>query len=187
MQKVAIIVTLCMAMSSWGQTLKERELIKQGVADQPMRVLLTTDASDYSILRSQTFNVDPTDQDIVLLSKRMFATVTDEKSLGVGIAAPQVGVLARVLWVKRFDKHEKPFECYYNLSWKPVSSIYQLGPEGCLSIPDQRGQVYRHQAIEITYQDAQAKQHVEVVSGFTAVIFQHEGDHLIGQLFTDLV
>jgi peptide deformylase len=57
--------------------------------------------------------------------------------------------------------------------------------EGCLSIPDIAGAVYRNYTIQLIYWDLEGKFHEEIVEGFTAVVFQHEYDHLNGTLFTD--
>ena len=56
--------------------------------------------------------------------------------------------------------------------------------EGCLSIPDINGEVLRNYTIQLTYYDKEGKFHEEIVEGFTAVVFQHEYDHLNGILFT---
>ena len=62
----------------------------------------------------------------------------------------------------------------------------QTGPEGCLSIPDIAGDVERSQQIVIRYTDPETLSEVrDTVDGYTAVIFQHETDHLDGILFTD--
>lgn len=62
----------------------------------------------------------------------------------------------------------------------------QSGPEGCLSIPDARADVERAKTVVIRYTDPATLQTVrDTVSGYTAVIFQHETDHLEGVLFTD--
>ena len=61
-----------------------------------------------------------------------------------------------------------------------------MGPEGCLSVPGMRGNVRRSTAIEIEYRDPfDFELHRERVEGFTAVIFQHEIDHLDGILYVD--
>ena len=60
------------------------------------------------------------------------------------------------------------------------------GPEGCLSVPGLRGLVKRHSKIGISYTDISTLERVdEEVEGFTAVIFQHECDHLDGILYID--
>jgi peptide deformylase len=70
-----------------------------------------------------------------------------------------------------------------------VDSLYGepvLGPEGCLSVPDMMGKVLRYPDIIVSYTDIGTMQTVrDTVSGFTAVIFQHETDHLDGILYTD--
>lgn len=58
-------------------------------------------------------------------------------------------------------------------------------PEGCLSVPDRYGDVARPQQIEIRYRDSRFIRRREVIRGYTAVIFQHEVDHLDGILFID--
>ena len=108
---------------------------------------------------------------------------------GVGIAAPQVGINRRVIMVQRFDKEEKPFEFFYNIEIKKTYGEKVVGWEGCLSIPAGFGQVERWQDIDIEY-DAEADGKIvrksENIKGFTAVIFQHETDHLNGILFIDV-
>jgi peptide deformylase len=137
------------------------------------------------VLQSVSANVDLKDELLPLLTQRMLATVKDTVNPGVGIAAPQIGINRNVIWVQRFDKPGEPFEVYLNpkITWR--SALMRKGTEGCLSIPDIRGDVLRNYTIRITYYDLAGKHHDEMVEGFTAVIFQHETDHLIGILFTD--
>ena len=116
----------------------------------------------------------------------MLETVNDPYHGGVGIAAPQVGVLRRMVAVQRYDKAGRPFEIYVN----PVITSYgedkALGGEGCLSVPDLRGEVERSQTIEIEWRDPVSFElRSERIEGFTAVIFQHEIDHLDGILYID--
>ncbi|GEM50460.1 peptide deformylase [Empedobacter brevis] len=165
----------------------EVSLIKQKKAYEPFRVLLTTAEADLKILKSQSIDIDPKDPAIKLLADRMYATVQDEASKGVGIAAPQIGINRNAVWVQRFDKEGEPFEFIINpkISW--YSEIVRHGREGCLSIPDIFGKVYRSLVLRLEYYDLEGHFHDETVEGFTAVIFQHEYDHLIGMLFTDRI
>jgi len=165
----------------------EIELIQSKSAKQPMRVLLTTSKSDSIVLRKISKDLDPKDPQLKLLAERMYATVQDEASKGVGIAAPQVGINRNAIWVQRFDKEEQPFEFYINPKITWLSSILRYGREGCLSIPDEFGKVYRSLALQLNYFDLEGNQYEEIIEGFTAVIFQHEYDHLIGKLFTDRI
>lgn len=166
-------------------TKDELKLIQAKSAQTPMRVLLTTSSSDTKILKSISKDLDPKDPYLPLLADRMYATVQDELSKGVGIAAPQVGINRNAIWVQRFDKEGQPFEFYINPKITWYSSILRFGREGCLSIPDQFGKVYRSLALQLNYFDLEGNQYEEIVEGFSAVIFQHEYDHLIGKLFTD--
>jgi peptide deformylase len=62
----------------------------------------------------------------------------------------------------------------------------QIGPEGCLSIPNLNGDVNRFERIVVNGQDAEGNPFTVEASGFLAVAFQHEIDHLNGILFTDI-
>ena len=120
------------------------------------------------------------------LEQKLIATVTSPEQDGVGIAAPQVGLLRRVVAVQRFDKEGEPFEVYPNIRVIRTRGEMAPGPEGCLSIPNRRGDVMRYQDIDISYTSPfTLKDTVETIQGFTAVIFQHETDHLDGVLYID--
>jgi peptide deformylase len=107
-------------------------------------------------------------------------------SLGVGIAAPQVGILKDIIWVQRFDKEDLPFEVYLNPKIIQYSKKTQTRKEGCLSIPNRSETLNsRAYAILISYDTIENTQVVEMVEDFTAVIFQHEIDHLNGILYLD--
>ncbi|HNW52076.1 MAG TPA: peptide deformylase [Prolixibacteraceae bacterium] len=121
------------------------------------------------------------------LKRALLQVVTDSLTGGVGIAAPQVGLGVQMIYVKRFDKEGTPFEVYFNPKIEEYSDSVNSGLEGCLSVPGYRGKVDRSQNIEISYLDSTGKKQRESVSGYTAVIFQHETDHLKGTLYFDLV
>ncbi len=172
--------------SSWSD--QERSLIN---AARYSRMELTTIDNRPDSLLLRTPSTPLTKSDILSpvfgrLAASMIETVCDEGHRGVGIAAPQVGILRRVVVVQRLDKKGGPFEIYVNpeIVWR--SEECATGGEGCLSVPNKRGRVLRHTAIDITYNDAitfaPCKEHIE---GFVAVIFQHEIDHLDGVLYID--
>ena len=123
--------------------------------------------------------------DYAVLRRRMLATVQDPQNSGVGIAAPQVGILRRMIAVQRFDKPGAPFEFYLNPEIVESSAETAPGREGCLSIPGLAGTVVRAQRIVLRYRDERFAEKTETIDGFTAVIFQHETDHLDGILYTD--
>jgi peptide deformylase len=165
-------------------------LIQEGEINDPMRVLLITNKKDSVLLRTQSSDVlFPEDKTMLdYFSKRLVASMTNPENPGVGIAAPQVGILKNVIAVQRFDKKDKPIECYYNPVITQYSTLKQPCLEGCLSIPNKmdttRNRAY---AILLEYQNIEGKKNIELVEDFTAVIFQHEIDHLRGILFTDHV
>jgi peptide deformylase len=117
----------------------------------------------------------------------MYKTVTDSLSLGVGIAAPQVGVNKRVILVQRFDKAGEPFEAYLNPTIIQYTALQETRREGCLSVDNFRCEVERSYAILISSFSVDGIFRIEMVEGFTARIFQHEIDHLDGILFTERV
>ena len=144
-------------------------------------VILRTPSRELSVkaLKSETFRT---------LAEKMRRTVTDPSQDGVGIAAPQVGVNKRVIWVMRLDKEGEPMELYANPVILSRSEAVVDGEEGCLSIPGLRGSVSRSVSIEISYTSLETFQTVtETVEGYTARIFQHECDHLDGILFIDRI
>ena len=154
-----------------------------------MRVLTVDTPSDLEILRTPCVDFP----DGVLrsgiyrtLAANMVATVTDPGQDGVGIAGPQVGLSRRIVAVQRFDKDGEPFEVYPNIRIESLSGEITHGPEGCLSIPGKRGIVPRYSKLIVSYKDpASLKTVRDTVEGFTAIIFQHEVDHLEGILYTD--
>ncbi|WP_127534148.1 peptide deformylase [Paenibacillus kobensis] len=116
------------------------------------------------------------------LLKDMAETMYDAE--GVGLAAPQIGISKRVIVVDIGDEESGLIEMV-----NPVivsSEGEQLGPEGCLSIPNLNGDVKRADLIKIAGQDRNGNPFEVEASGFLARAFQHEIDHLNGVLFTDI-
>ena len=165
----------------------ERRLIVR--SDSVMRVLNIFDPADTAVLRAQSTDLSDRSlrsKDFKMLSAKMLRTVTDPSQDGVGIAAPQVGINRRIVAVQRFDKSGEPFEVYPNIHIDTMMGPRVCGPEGCLSVPDRRGIVPRYREIVISWKDPTTLQGMrDTVRGFTAVIFQHECDHLDGILYTD--
>lgn len=164
--------------------------IESMVPEGTMRVLTIADPADNEVLRAPSSDLSKKalrSEDYAVLCSLMVATVTHPSQDGVGIAGPQVGLNRRVVAVQRFDKEGEPFEVYPNISITWASDSKAAGPEGCLSVPDRREDVLRSTEIEIEYADPSAGYEMvrEKVSGFTAVIFQHEIDHLDGVLYID--
>ena len=191
----ALLLTLSCSIQKSSSTVQqnsfsknETQLIHEGGINDPMRVYLITSQTDSILLRQKCAPIDPdsTNEDLMLFVNRLYRTVTDSNSLGVGIAAPQVGVLKNVIWIQRFDKKNLPFEVYLNPRIIQYTEKKQPCPEGCLSIPNKQATTQnRAYAILLEYDKLNGEHKIEMVEGFTAVIFQHEIDHLNGILFID--
>ena len=166
-------------------TEKEKAIILSGDPNSKLHVYLTTNDKELAILKAASQDIKFDDPLLETLEKRMYLTVNDPQHAGVGIAAPQVGINKNAIWVQRFDKAGEPFEFFINpkIIWR--SKLTRLGAEGCLSIPDRREEVERSYAIRLQYWDKKGNIFEENIEGFTAVIFQHEVDHLYGILYPD--
>ncbi|MEG1234770.1 MAG: peptide deformylase [Acinetobacter sp.] len=123
------------------------------------------------------------------LAAAMQATMLERN--GVGIAAPQVYVSKRVIIVAsrsnpRYpDAPEMDAVVMVNPEILEQSEVTVLGEEGCLSVPNERGQVTRAETIKVQYFTLQGELVETVFQGFPARIVQHEIDHLNGILFVD--
>lgn len=168
-----------------GFTSNEKAIILSGDTATMLRVTQITEAEELKVLTTVSKDINPKDPLIKVLAQRMYLAMRDVTRPGIGIAGPQVGINRNIIWVKRYDKEGEPFELYLNprISWK--SELLRKGPEGCLSVPDTTGNVVRHHAIRLSYFNPQGEAKEEIIEGFTAVIFQHETDHLNGILFTE--
>lgn len=130
------------------------------------------------VLRQRCFEVEAFDEKLWTLLDDMKDTVKKER--GAGLAAPQVGVLRRVVVV---DVDEGYFE-FIN----PVLLIQkgsQTGWEGCLSVRGQSGVVTRPSRVTLSYQDRFGEKHVLKAKDFFARAICHELDHLDGVLYID--
>lgn len=172
-------------VSAQNFTKEERKLIESGDINMMLRVFQVTEPTELKVLEAKSKVIDVKDPLLSVLINRMLLTLKNPEHVGVGIAAPQVGINRNIIWVQRFDKQGEPLEVYINpkIVWRSV--LLRKGKEGCLSIPKLRGDVLRNYTIKLDYLDKEGKQKEEMIEGFTAVIFQHEVDHLNGILFTD--
>lgn len=178
------LLILC-GLTAQNFTLTERNQILAGDTAKMMRVLVYNNPSDLMILNSQSIDIDPADPLLPLLANRMYKAMVDTANPGVGIAAPQVGINRNVIWVKRYDKPGAPSQFCINPRILKYTILHRKGGEGCLSLPEERGLLYRSYAIFIEYKSFDGLNHKEMVDDNTAVIFQHEIDHLNGLLFPD--
>ena len=106
----------------------------------------------------------------------------------VGIAAPQVGYFQRIVIVDvSLMKRPVPNHGHMVLVNPEITHWdgFELGREGCLSVPDYTGNVIRAEHIRLAAQDPWGEHHDYEMTGFEARAVQHEVDHLDGILFLD--
>lgn len=189
MKKSISVIFLFVSIVAFSQrfTKEERNFILEADSTQQFKVIQITEPNELKILKAVSTDINPKDKLLPIVAKRMYLAMLNPENPGIGIAAPQVGINRNLFWVQRLDKPGEPFEFYINpkIVWR--SELLRKGMEGCLSIPEDTGNVYRNYTIKITYFDLKGNFKEEIVEGFTAVIFQHEEDHLNGILFTDRI
>ncbi len=130
------------------------------------------------VLRQKAQEVDRVDKKTLRLLDDMAETMYAAN--GVGLAAPQIGVLKRIVVI---DIGEGLIELL-----NPVITYREgaaVGPEGCLSVPDYEGEVERAEIVHCEFYDRKNRKQFIKADGLLAVAIQHELDHLDGVLFID--
>ena len=139
------------------------------------------------VLRGKAKAIKKVDQDTKTLIDNMVETMREAP--GVGLAAPQVGILSRVIVVEWGDDEEdeskKKLYTLVNPEIVKKSKETVLGVEGCLSIPKFVGEVERSEKVTVKGFNRNGQPVKINATGWLARIFQHEIDHLEGILFTD--
>lgn len=123
-----------------------------------------------------------------VLGESMLTYIKNPKHNGIGLAAPQVGVNKRMVVIglpKRLDDEEYPLILMINPKITQKSSETEVGEEGCLSLPNLRGNVVRSLWVEAEWLDIKGKKMKKMITGFGAKVIQHEIDHLDGVLISD--
>jgi len=140
-----------------------------------------------SILRQKAAPVDLEEPGLPDFLQDLMHTMYERD--GVGLAAPQVGVGKRIFVIdpgwSGEEKHRQP-----RVIINPVvesSSGETVYEEGCISIPGIYARVIRPSTIRVSFTDPQGNRISEELTGYSAIVFQHEYDHLEGVLFTDRI
>lgn len=144
----------------------------------------------HPVLRAPTREVTVFDDRLADFCQRMFTIMEEHK--GVGLAAPQVGVSARIFITDHLRRKDSPGSGDPRVWINPHieaadgNTVYE---EGCLSFPGMYAKVPRHNRFVIHWQDAtgaRLSQRLDVEAGdFLGIVVQHELDHLDGRLFVD--
>jgi len=149
------------------------------------------------VLRTKSRKVQKVTRQLVDLAYQMLETMHEVE--GVGLAAPQVGVLQRLFVAELPEDPDDPDDTAKEAALRKLrgqtfilfnpeivkSQGEQVGLEGCLSIPGWVGEVSRCEQVTVQGLDERGKKVRHKVEGYMARVFQHEIDHLDGILFTD--
>lgn len=136
-------------------------------------------------LKKQAAAIADLSDELRALADDMLETMYDAP--GVGLAAPQVGILQRLVvldCVKGENEHPRPL-VMFNPEIVASSDEMNVYEEGCLSIPEQFADVTRPAEVEVRWIDQNGKEMQETFDGLWATCAQHEIDHLDGKLFID--
>ena len=136
-------------------------------------------------LKKMCATLPDVDDRIRKLADDMLETMYDAP--GIGLAAPQIGVLDRIIvmdCVKDEDEAPNPM-VLINPEIIAASDETNVYEEGCLSIPDQFAEVTRPKQVQVRWMDLNGSEQTQEFYGLWATCVQHEIDHLNGKLFID--
>jgi len=135
-------------------------------------------------LRKVCKHVDIFDNNLQLLCDDLIETMY--AAPGIGLAAPQIGILKKVI-VMDCDKETQDHKPIILINPKIVwaSEEKRSYEEGCLSIPETYAEISRADKVKVTYNDLLGKRNETIFSDLWATCVQHEIDHLNGKLFID--
>lgn len=142
-----------------------------------------------SVLRKQAEDITKEYPELPKLIKDMYETL--ERSEGIGLAAPQVGLPIRLLILDLnplsdiYPQYKGVLKTMINAHIEETDGSPVSREEGCLSLPGIHESVTRKEKIKVTYLDENFEQHTEWFEGYMARVIQHEYDHLEGRLFID--
>jgi peptide deformylase len=131
-------------------------------------------------LKKKAKRVPNVDDAIRTLCASMVSTMYENN--GIGLAAPQVGVLKQIIVV---DKGNKEALILINPEIIFESEEKVSMEEGCLSIPEKFDYVTRPETISVKFRDTKGRAHFNTYDGLIARVIQHEIDHLYGKLFVE--
>lgn len=133
------------------------------------------------VLREKCREVKTIDKNILALVEDMIDTVSDSGISGIGLAAPQIGVLKRIIIVFL----NKKFETFINPEIKILDNEMLEDEEGCLSVYSIKTIVKRPRKIKLSAKNLKGDEVELEAEEMLARIFMHEIDHLNGMLFID--
>lgn len=159
--------------------------------------LVTVTQDNHEVLRKIAEEVEiPVSKETQQIITDMKSLVVDELKNPVGLAAPQVGISLRIMLIEipeeaaayKQDANALPLTVFINPSYTPIPEKgMEKDWEGCFSVPDMMGEVYRYKAIHFEAFTEDGEKIRQEIQGYFARVFQHETDHLNGKLYIDLI
>lgn len=152
-------------------------------------MILPIYAYGHPVLKRKSSSIDKEYEGLEKLISDMWDTMYNAQ--GVGLAAPQVGHSIRMFIVDTEQVMEEGKESegvkrvFINAEKIEENGDLWIYEEGCLSIPNIRGDVERKEVLKLKYLDENFEEHIEVFESINARVIQHEYDHIEGKLFTE--
>lgn len=135
------------------------------------------------ILRTKAQKVRSFTEEDRKVVEDMFRLMKENEVEGVGLAAPQVGILKRFVVIDFEEFHE----VLINPRWEPLGNEKEEDIEGCLSVPGVYGPVERFKKIKVSFTNLYGEKMTLQLDGMLSRVVQHEVDHLDGVLFIDKI
>ena len=153
-------------------------------------MILPVYAYGQPVLKQLAADIDKDYPNLTPLLKNMWETLYD--AAGVGLAAPQIGQSIRLFIVdtEQLENEDKPNFKGFVKVFINARKVEETGEkwayeEGCLSIPNIRGEVSRQKTLTLRYLDENFEEHTETFTDMNARVIQHEYDHIDGILFIE--
>ncbi|MEZ4909576.1 MAG: peptide deformylase [Saprospiraceae bacterium] len=154
-------------------------------------MILPVYAFGHPVLKRKGVDISPDFENLDQIIQNMWETMYQAK--GVGLAAPQIGLGIRLFIVDTIQimeegrQQEGIKKVFINAKVQSEFGDPWTYEEGCLSIPNIRGDVERLSKVRIQYLDEQFNPKDEIYEGINARVIQHEYDHIEGRLFVELL
>ena len=132
-------------------------------------------------LRHKAKPIVDIDEEVLALAKDL--TDTMHAAPGIGITAPHVGVLRRLVVIQLESQTQAHVSINPEIVWSSLEMIRHM--EGSVSMPGVNDEVERHARVRVRYRDLDDREHEEEAEGLMAVCFQHEIDQLDGIFWID--
>jgi len=159
--------------------------------------IVTIEKANYDVLRQTAEKIQfPLSEEVRQFINEMYEFI-QQLQHRVGLAAPQVGKSWQIVFIQvpqealklRQDANEElPLTLLINPSYRPIEERGKNKDwEGCFSVPDMMGEVYRYNSINFEAYTINGEKISNTAHGFIARILQHEIGHLNGELYIDLI